>query len=33
MGGMVESAITDAATALETRDEELAEDVRRRDKA
>ncbi|MDO5657175.1 MAG: phosphate signaling complex protein PhoU [Paracoccus sp. (in: a-proteobacteria)] len=33
MGGMVETAINDAATALETRDEELAEDVRRRDKA
>ncbi|MBO9453911.1 phosphate signaling complex protein PhoU [Paracoccus sp. R12_1] len=33
MGGMVEAAITDAATALETRDEELAEQVRRRDKA
>lgn len=33
MGGMVEAAITDAATALETRDEELAEEVRRRDKA
>lgn len=33
MGGMVESAIRDAAVALETRDEELAEDVRRRDKA
>lgn len=33
MGGMVESAIHDAAIALETRDEELAEDVRRRDKA
>lgn len=33
MGGMVEAAITDAALALETRDEELAEQVRRRDKA
>ena len=33
MGGMVEGAITDAATALETRDEDLAENVRRRDKA
>ena len=33
MGGMVEAAITDAATALETRDEELADEVRRRDKA
>lgn len=33
MGGMVEAAIADAATALELRDEELAEDVRRRDKA
>ncbi|MTH78611.1 phosphate signaling complex protein PhoU [Paracoccus aestuariivivens] len=33
MGGMVETAIHDAAIALETRDEELAEDVRRRDKA
>ena len=33
MGGMVESAIHDAAIALETRDEERAEDVRRRDKA
>lgn len=32
MGGMVEQAITDAARALETRDEELAEDVRRRDR-
>ena len=32
MGGMVESAIADAATALETFDDELAEDVRRRDK-
>ena len=33
MGGMVEAAITDAAAALESRDEELAEQVRRRDKA
>ncbi|SNT68508.1 phosphate signaling complex protein PhoU [Paracoccus seriniphilus] len=33
MGGMVEAAINDAATALENRDEELAEQVRRRDKA
>ena len=33
MGGMVEAAITDASTALDTRDEELAEEVRRRDKA
>ncbi len=33
MGGMVETAITDAATALEARDEDLAEEVRRRDKA
>ncbi|MBC9246173.1 phosphate signaling complex protein PhoU [Paracoccus sp. 11-3] len=33
MGGMVETAITDAAAALEARDEELAEQVRRRDKA
>lgn len=33
MGGMVEVAIADAATALDTRDEELAEEVRRRDKA
>ena len=33
MGGMVEAAITDAATALETRDEELAEQVRKGDKA
>ncbi|MDS9467615.1 phosphate signaling complex protein PhoU [Paracoccus sp. MBLB3053] len=33
MGGMVETAIHDSAIALETRDEELAEDVRRRDKA
>ena len=32
MGGMVEQAIGDAARALETRDEELAEDVRRRDR-
>lgn len=33
MGGLVETAIADAATALETRDDELAEDVRRRDRA
>ncbi|TBN40473.1 phosphate signaling complex protein PhoU [Paracoccus subflavus] len=33
MGGMVEAAITDAATALETRDEELAEQVLRRDRS
>lgn len=33
MGGMVEASITDVATALANRDDELAEDVRRRDKA
>ncbi|MEL5878593.1 phosphate signaling complex protein PhoU [Cereibacter sphaeroides] len=33
MGGMVEAAILDAAQALETRDEELAEQVRRNDAA
>lgn len=33
MGGMVESAIHDAALALESRDEEKSEEVRRRDKA
>jgi phosphate transport system protein len=33
MGGMVEAAINDASLALENRDEELAEQVRRRDKA
>ncbi|MEI4233299.1 phosphate signaling complex protein PhoU [Roseovarius sp. D22-M7] len=33
MGGMVERAIADAACSLETRDEELAEDVRLRDAA
>ena len=33
MGGMVEAAITDASTALETRDQELADQVRRRDRA
>ncbi|MFC3057452.1 phosphate signaling complex protein PhoU [Paenirhodobacter populi] len=33
MGGLVEAQIVDAATALETRDEELAEAVRKRDKA
>ncbi|MFI0394733.1 phosphate signaling complex protein PhoU [Paracoccus jiaweipingae] len=32
MGGIVEGAIVDASVALERRDEELAEDVRRRDK-
>ena len=32
MGGMVETAIIDAARALETFDDELAEDVRRRDR-
>ncbi|SDD25486.1 phosphate transport system protein [Paracoccus isoporae] len=32
MGGLVETAIEDAARALETYDEELAETVRRRDK-
>ncbi len=32
MGGLVEAAILDAATALETRDEELAESVRRNDR-
>ncbi len=32
MGGMVERAIADAATALEKQDEELADDVRRRDR-
>ena len=32
MGGLVEEAILDAAQSLETRDEELAETVRRRDK-
>lgn len=32
MGGMVEAAIHDAASALEMRDEELAEAVRQRDK-
>ncbi len=32
MGGLVEAAILDAATSLETRDEELAERVRRNDK-
>jgi len=31
MGGLVERAIADAARSLETRDEELAEEVRRRD--
>ncbi len=33
MGGMVESAIADGASAMMNRDEELAEEVRRRDKA
>ncbi|MEE2860491.1 MAG: phosphate signaling complex protein PhoU [Pseudomonadota bacterium] len=33
MGGMVEAAITDGSTALETRDEDLADEVRRRDAA
>lgn len=33
MGGLVETAIADAASALELRDDELAEDVRRRDRA
>ncbi|WP_265500304.1 phosphate signaling complex protein PhoU [Paracoccus beibuensis] len=33
MGGMVEAAITDASAALETRDEDLADEVRRRDAA
>jgi len=33
MGGMVERAISDAARSLEARDEELAEEVRGRDKA
>ena len=33
MGGMVEEQILDAAKALETRDEDLAEEVRKRDKA
>lgn len=33
MGGMVEAAISDAANALLKRDEELAEDVRNRDRA
>ena len=33
MGGMVEAAISDAATALENRDEELAEQVRQRDRS
>lgn len=33
MGGMVEAAIMDAARSLETRDEELAEKVRKNDKA
>ena len=33
MGGLVERAILDAATSLETRDEELADRVRRNDRA
>ncbi len=33
MGGMVEAAILDAAQALEARDEDLADQVRKRDKA
>ncbi len=33
MGGMVEAQILDSAAALETRDEELADAVRKRDKA
>ncbi len=33
MGGLVEAAITDGARSLEMRDEELAEEVRGRDKA
>lgn len=33
MGGMVEAQILDAAQALEARDEELADEVRKRDKA
>lgn len=33
MGGMVESAIHDSALALESRDEEKSDEVRRRDKA
>ncbi|EAQ26901.1 MULTISPECIES: phosphate signaling complex protein PhoU [unclassified Roseovarius] len=33
MGGMVERAISDAARSLESRDDELAEEVRGRDKA
>ena len=33
MGGLVEAQLLDAALALETRDEELAEEVRKRDKA
>ncbi len=32
MGGLVEAAILDASTSLETRDEELAEQVRKNDK-
>ena len=33
MGGLVEAAISQSALALETRDEELSEQVRRADKA
>lgn len=33
MGGLVEAQIVDAATALETRDDELAQSVRKRDRA
>ena len=33
MGGLVEEAISGAVTALETRDEELAQKVRQADKA
>ncbi|MFK7744939.1 MAG: phosphate signaling complex protein PhoU [Roseobacter sp.] len=33
MGGMVEASIRDASTSLDTRDEELAEQVRKADKA
>lgn len=33
MGGMVEASIRDAALSLETRDEDLAEQVRKKDKA
>ena len=33
MGGMVETAISEAARSLETRDEELAQQVRKGDRA